>query len=172
MQNLIPFQHFTSPITLKGDIQRLGADLRLKFEISDPLGALGRFTRFSQTGSQIPREDGLWNETCFEMFLRPQGGKAYYEFNFSLKPAWNEYVFQDYRKPQPPTPSDEFRLRQMQWDGRILQIDLYSLKPISQFEASLTAVLKETKGDKHYLALAHKGRKADFHLPESFILKR
>lgn len=172
MQNLIPFQNFPTSMALKGDIQRLGADLRLKFELSDPNRQLGVFSRFSLTGSQIPREDGLWNDTCFEMFLKPIGGKTYYEFNFSLKPAWNQYVFQDYRKPQPPIPSDEFRLRQMQWDGRMLQIDLYSLKPIPTFEASLTAVLKETKGNKHYLALSHKGTKADFHLSESFILQR
>lgn len=172
MQSLIPFQNFSSSVALKGDIQRLGADLRLKFELSDPNRILGNFARFSLTGSQIPREDGLWNDTCFEMFLKPSGGKSYYEFNFSLKPAWNQYVFTDYRKPQPPTQSDEFRLRQVQWDGRILQIDLYSLKPIPSFEASLTAVLKETKGEKHYLALAHKGSKADFHLSDSFILNR
>lgn len=172
MQNLIPFQNFSTSIALKGDIQRLGADLRVKFELSDPTHALGSFPRFNLTGSQISRDDGLWNETCFEMFLKPTGQKTYYEFNFSLKPAWNQYVFQDYRIPQPPTQSDTFRLRQMRWDGHILQVDLYSLTPIANFDASLTAVLKETSGNKHYLALAHKGTRADFHLSESFILNR
>ena len=29
------------------------------------------------------REDGLWQATCFEVFLQPDGGSAYCEFNLS-----------------------------------------------------------------------------------------
>jgi len=172
VQNLIPFQNSPLSLSLKGDIERFGLDLRLKFEIFDPHSLLNKSRAFQLTGDQISRKDGLWNDTCFEMFLRPTGGKTYYEFNFSLIPAWNQYTFQDYRKPQPPQESHFLRLRQMQWDGRKLLVDLYSPTPIPSFEASLTAVLKEKSGAKHYMALSHKGPKADFHLAESFILKR
>ncbi|HBR83499.1 MAG TPA: hypothetical protein DD861_04765, partial [Erythrobacter sp.] len=39
------------------------------------------------------RADGLWQTTCFELFLRPDGGTAYHEFNLSPSERWNAYRF-------------------------------------------------------------------------------
>ena len=39
------------------------------------------------------RADGLWETTCFELFLRPDGGTAYCEFNLSPSERWNAYDF-------------------------------------------------------------------------------
>ena len=172
MQNLIPFQSQILSLSLKADLQRLESKIILVFELSDAYKLVNAPQAFEINGDQVNREDGLWNETCFEMFLRPVGQKKYYEFNFSLKPAWNEYVFTDYRHPQPPTLSHDFALSRMQWDGQKLQVELADLHPQSNYEISITAIIKEKSGTKHYLALAHKGEKPDFHLADSFILKR
>jgi len=39
------------------------------------------------------RADGLWQTTCFELFLRPARQPAYYEFNFSPSGEWAAYGF-------------------------------------------------------------------------------
>lgn len=43
------------------------------------------------------RADGLWQTTCFELFLRRPGERGYMEFNFSPSGQWAAYTFLDYR---------------------------------------------------------------------------
>lgn len=43
------------------------------------------------------RADGLWQRTCFELFLRRPGESGYCEFNFSPSGEWAAYRFDDYR---------------------------------------------------------------------------
>ena len=43
------------------------------------------------------RADGLWQTTCFEMFLRRRGQDGYIEFNFSPSGRWAAYQFDGYR---------------------------------------------------------------------------
>ncbi len=172
VRNLIAFQNPGLPFELKADLQRENRGLQLIFELEDPEKRLNLPGAHIWQGDQVPREDGLWKETCFEMFLRPQGQKIYYEFNFSLLPAWNLYVFQDYREPQPPQRSEDFSLQSMNWNGNRLEISIQTPQALGGFEAGITAVLKEKKIPAHYYALVHLGPKADFHLAESFILKK
>ncbi|NWN33423.1 hypothetical protein GY663_30040, partial [Klebsiella michiganensis] len=44
------------------------------------------------------RTDGLWRRTCFELFIRPEGGEGYFEFNFSPSTQWAAYRFHGYRE--------------------------------------------------------------------------
>lgn len=171
VKNLIPFQNLTLPMSLQADVIRINPNICLKFALNDPEMRIRCPNPFQVSGDQVPRQDGLWKDTCFELFLQPQNQSAYYEFNFSLLPAWNLYRFDRYREPQPPTPNEDFKLRMMKWDGKILTVDLFIQYPIMDLSAGITAVLKEKSGDQHYLALAHKGPKADFHLADSFVLK-
>jgi len=43
------------------------------------------------------RADGLWQRTCFELFLRDPGTGGYLEFNFSPSGEWAAYQFDGYR---------------------------------------------------------------------------
>ena len=43
------------------------------------------------------RTDELWRHTCFEAFVRPLPGEAYYEFNFAPSTQWAAYRFDGYR---------------------------------------------------------------------------
>ena len=43
------------------------------------------------------RADGLWERTCFELFLRDPESGAYLEFNFSPSGQWAAYRFDGYR---------------------------------------------------------------------------
>lgn len=123
---------------------------------------------------QVQREDSLWQHTCFEVFLNPLGMSNYYEFNFSLKPAWNLYHFERYRYPQPPVRSQDFEFKSMVWDHfeNKLKVELINKTKFKKFKVGLTAVIEEKTGEKHYCALAHKNNRADFHMLTSFILER
>ncbi|MDF7777123.1 DOMON-like domain-containing protein [Sphingomonas sp. AOB5] len=48
------------------------------------------------------RTDGLWQRTCFEIFLRDPGTGAYLEFNFSPSGEWAAYRFTGYREGVQP----------------------------------------------------------------------
>lgn len=169
MKALNSFNNSTSDFNLEAEAARDGQSLKLIYKIVDIKNLLNLPASFVGNEKTMPRVDGLWNDTCFEMFLRPSGKKSYYEFNFSLKPAWNEYFFESYRKPQPPQQSHDISLKQIQWDGQNLEIELSRLNPDEKFEISFTAVLKEKSGAIHYMALKHAGSEPDFHHVDSFI---
>lgn len=169
MKALNSFNNSTSDFKLEADVTRNGETLKLVYQIADTKNLLNLPASFEANGSATPRVDGLWNDTCFEMFLRPAGKKSYYEFNFSLKPAWNEYFFESYRLPQPPKQCQDIFLKKIQWNGQLLEVELHGLNPDEKFEISLTAVLKEKSGPIHYMALKHAGREPDFHHIDSFI---
>ena len=63
-------------------------------------GDIGR-VRVSGAGTGR-RADGLWQHTCFEAFIAPQGAAGYYEFNFSPTLDWAAYQFTDYRDGMAP----------------------------------------------------------------------
>lgn len=169
MKALNSFNNSTSDFKLEADANRAGQVLKLVYKIVDVKNLLNLPTSFIGDEKTISRIDGLWNDTCFEMFLRPSGKKCYYEFNFSLKPAWNEYFFESYRKPQPPQQSHDISLKQIHWNGQNLEIELSGLNPDEKFEISFTAVLKEKLGAIHYMALKHAGSEPDFHHVDSFV---
>ncbi len=43
------------------------------------------------------RADDLWQDTCFEVFLRASPESPYYEFNFAPSGQWAAYRFDRYR---------------------------------------------------------------------------
>ena len=119
------------------------------------------------------RADELWRHTCFEAFVRPSTGPAYYEFNFSPSTQWASYQFSGYRSgmrvateisaPRIEMRSDEatFTLQAaLELDGLSSSLDL-----------GLSAVLEETNGHKSYWALAHPPGKPDFHHADCFALE-
>ena len=119
------------------------------------------------------RADELWRHTCFEAFVRPSTGPAYYEFNFSPSTRWAAYRFDSYRggmrvateiaAPRIEVRSDEatFTLQ------AALELDGLS----SPLHLGLSAVLEETNDRKSYWALAHPPGKADFHHADCFALE-
>lgn len=44
------------------------------------------------------RTDGLWQTTCFELFVKVPGGAGYAEFNLSPSERWAAYDFAGYRE--------------------------------------------------------------------------
>ncbi len=117
------------------------------------------------------RADGLWQTTCFELFVKPEGGEAYAEFNLSPSERWAAYDFTGYRegmadRPIPRAPLCTWR------GGRTFAIFDAAIPssalPSLPAAIALTAVLEEKGGVKSYWAAAHPRAKPDFHDPACF----
>lgn len=174
MQKLEPFQ---GPLTLgiEAELSLQGPFITIEFQLDLEKQILGlpESSTIWQP-KQVPREDELWKTTCFEAFLNPVGQSLYYEFNFSLKPAWNLYVFDAYRSPQPPKVSEEFSLESLIWQQshNRIKIQLENKTNFSDFNVGLTAIIEDQDRAKHYFSLKHTEQKPDFHAADSFVLQR
>ncbi len=115
------------------------------------------------------RADGLWQATCFELFVAD--GAGYAEFNFSPSERWAAYDFSAYRegmanRPMPRDPVCTMRRGQ----GLAIfdaEVPLAGLPPLP-WNLGLTAVIEEEGGQKSFWAMAHAPGKADFHHPACF----
>ena len=118
------------------------------------------------------RTDELWRYTCFEAFVRPLPGAAYYEFNFAPSTQWAAYRFDSYRSGmRVATEISAPRIEvQSAPECCTLQasLDLSSLPRNAGWRLGLAAVIEETSGHKSYWALAHPPAKADFHHSDCF----
>jgi len=112
------------------------------------------------------RADGLWQTTCFELFLQVPDEQGYVELNLSPSERWNAYDFSSYRdgmaeRAFPREPACTMR------KGEALAIfDAAvpaSALPPAPWRYNLTAVLEEEGGAKSFWALAHPAGKPDFH---------
>jgi hypothetical protein len=127
--------------------------------------------------AEAARSDELWRHTCFEAFVRPLDGEAYYEFNFAPSAQWAAYRFDGYRNGM--CAAGEIRAPQI---VSRTGPEYYTLQVALEFGGSslldgralgvgLSAVIEETNGQKSYWALAHPPGKPDFHHADCFALQ-
>ncbi len=121
------------------------------------------------------RADELWKTTCFEVFLMPDNGAGYIEFNLSPSFRWAAYGFDGYRTGMrnvalafdpdisitPETPG-HFWLA--------AELDVSSLGS-EDVKMNLTAVIEEKDGAKSFWALAHAVEVPDFHNADCFVAR-
>ena len=130
------------------------------------------------TPSAPERTDELWRRTCFEAFVRPAPGEAYFEFNFAPSRQWAAYRFDAYRAGmsaldgiatpiiEPRASADRFELH--------VTLDLGGWPELAgdgAWRLALSAVIEEAGGRKSYWALTHPPGKADFHHADGFALE-
>ncbi len=118
-----------------------------------------------------PRQDFLWENTCFEVFIGVKGEDYYREINLSPSQAWQAYQFEEYRYPEdmPPQVAYDIELNQLKRThyGLNVSIDLtefmlqHKLKWADLY-LGLSAVLNTSQGQQFY-AMQHSGQQADFH---------
>ena len=111
------------------------------------------------------RRDGLWQSTCFEMFLMRDDGR-YFEFNLSPSSEWAIYAFDSYRNGMSPLEVDippQIEITESVSAFSLeADVDLGQI-PLENLALALCAVIEETGGHKSYWALAHPPGKPDFH---------
>ncbi len=139
-----------------------------------------RFSIFDGQDVVVPvpaspgRTDGLWNTTCFELFVKPCGSTSYVEFNASPSGQWAAYNFDDYREGmKDQSLAVAPNIESVEETGKTLCYDVdvdFSEIPPGAVHLALSAVIEETGGTKSYWALAHPPGAPDFHHPDCFVL--
>ena len=121
------------------------------------------------------RSDRLWENTCFEVFIRPGAGDGYYEFNFAPSTQWAAYHFSRYRGGRRDVTEIDALAIDVQSGARRyalrtrLKLDrLPELARSAAWRLGLSTIIKETNGRKSYWALAHPPGDADFHHADCF----
>ena len=138
----------------------------------------GELSRISiPPAAQTPaRRNGLWEETCFELFLAPKHSDRYWEFNLSPSGLWNVYRFDSYRRgmQEEQTVTALPLLAETRGGSLVLsfETDLSTLiGKDEKAEAGIAAVVRLADGGLTYWALVHPGQKPDFHRRDSFLLE-
>ncbi|MDE2596845.1 MAG: DOMON-like domain-containing protein [Sphingomonadales bacterium] len=117
------------------------------------------------------RADGLWQTTCFELFIKGAAGDGYVEMNLSPSERWAAYDFAGYREGMAERPTARQPVCTLRrgggfaiFDAAVPMADL----PHLPWRFGLSAVIEEEGGCRSYWALAHPAGKADFHAPACF----
>lgn len=117
------------------------------------------------------RADELWKTTCFELFLRPEDGEAYVEFNLSPSERWAAYDFASYREGMADRPASREPDCAMRLGSSFAIFDAAiprDVLPVLPAAANFTCVLEETGGEVSYWSLVHPKDTPDFHAPACF----
>ncbi len=118
----------------------------------------------------IKRADNLWQNTCFEAFLKLKDSSAYLELNLSPFSAYNLYYFDSYRQGMSELGIADIKLDALKEENKYQFIARVELAESYAFEAvSITAILMLNSGETSHWAIKHPAPKPDFHLPDSFI---
>jgi hypothetical protein len=117
------------------------------------------------------RTDGLWRHTCFEAFVCPAPGEAYYEFNFAPSTQWAVYRFDDYRRGM--RAAAEIRAPRIEVEQALERFALHATLqldalPPGRWGLGLAAVIEDASGRLSYWALAHPPGRPDFHRADCF----
>lgn len=170
---LIPHPAHPPGAELSGEavIERAGDRLSLVWRMT---GAVDRL--LVPPPAEPVRTDGLWRQTCFEVFLRTGGGPGYFEFNLSPGGPWAAYRFSGRREGMADLEGVAPRGRAHR-DGSELTVevvidlsDVAALAGAPVWQAAVTVVIEEVDGTKSYWALAHGEGPPDFHDPAGFLL--
>ena len=118
------------------------------------------------------RADGLWQTTCFELFVQSEGMDSYCEFNFSPSFEWAAYEFDRYRDQMRELPFRDPEIGvSSPGNNFFLAVEAFPELPSVNLRLGVSAVLEETDGTKSYWALAHPPGKPDFHHKDCFALE-
>jgi hypothetical protein len=146
-------------------------DLHLSYDLIGDLAQLR--IPVQQTPAAV---DGLWEHTCFEVFVAVEGEAGYHEFNFSPSGQWAAYAFSDYRVRSAWMVSQMPIISIVQTNGHLLLEAVIAAADLplnisgKLFQLGLTAVIEANDGSHSYWALHHRLARPDFHDRAGFIL--
>lgn len=107
------------------------------------------------------RREGLWQSTCFELFVAAGGG-AYREFNFSPSGAWAAYAFDSHRAGMRDADA-KVEIQMLNSDKVLSLIAEIQMELPNPAQIGLTAVILEADGITRYWATAFAPGEPDFH---------
>lgn len=158
--------HLAKSVTgVFADIARDGDDLMLSYRIDAPSGSL-----VWPVDGPADRRDELWLTTCFEVFLAPNPGADYFEYNFAPSGAWAAYRFDAHRSVGMRN-AVIARAPIIKPDGYGVTVSCAPPSDLAgPWRVALTVVVEEQGGPKSLWSLKHPPGKPDFHHPDGFVL--
>lgn len=155
------FNH-RSFVTLTASLQVNNSTLDISWVVNGNISLIN----LSQKANELTKADRLWENTCFEIFLKRRNQKNYFEYNFAPNKSWNCYCFSDYRTGMKPfdikPPLLDFKTSHKLL-AMSVKVDLPAeLINKSDLAVGLTAVLNTADG-LTYWALKHPEATPDFH---------
>ena len=168
---LHPDSTCASVIRIDASVSRQATLLTVRYVLHGNIASLA-----IPPGAAPQRVDGLWQHTCFEVFIRAADAE-YFEFNLSPSTQWAAYRFEAWREGRADaeiaapvvtvtTSADRFELQTV--------IDCTPLAELRTraWRVALSAVIEERLGSStSYWALAHPPGKADFHHTDGFAIE-
>lgn len=171
--SLVPFpgEGFGFVSGISGRLFREGAKLSVVYELRGSLTDL----LIPALAARSERRDGLWQQTCFEMFFRRRPAESYWEVNLSPAGHWNLYAFAGYRQGMREERSGNApafnRREQAGLLSVSLELDISGIVATDDDLAiALSAVVVSGRSIPFCWALHHPAPKPDFHHPGSFVL--
>ena len=172
---LMPFETAGEPAPiLRAGLERTAARLSLRWVLGGAVSSV----RMPARAPAPRRTDDLWKHTCFEAFVGPAGGEAYWEINAAPSGDWNVYRFDGYRhgmRPEPRVATLSSDLERASCGTVTLRasIDVAPLPELvhGELDASLAAVLEAADGTLSYWSVVHAVSRPDFHRRESFVVR-
>jgi hypothetical protein len=169
---LLAHPDLSSPaISIEAEAERSGGRLRLRYRLTGEIAGLR-----IPTPVRAERTDELWRHTCFEAFVAPASGYAYYECNFSPSSQWATYRFGSYRQGMAQAEIEAAPWGQLLVTAQELtlgaEVDLGRMPElVGPWRLNLSAVIEAANGTLSYWALAHPPGRPDFHHADCFALE-
>jgi len=167
-RSLVIHPEFACPAltALEVDVERPGPNrLALTWRLAGDLAGLHLPPRATPA-----RTDELWRRTCFEAFVRPQPGEAYFEFNLAPSTQWAAYAFGGYRQGMADADIAAPAIDITTADGRLTLRTSLDIPSDAPWRLALSAVIEDAAGARSYWALAHPPGRPDFHHAAGFVL--
>ena len=159
--------------SIEATLSRMSGKMNVTYAVE------GELAQLRIAPPRAPRfAEGLWQHTCFELFLRREQADAYHELNFSPSGEWALYPFDRYREASAGrtvscTPATMIHVG----SSTLLLKASIGLQDIDEryadapLQVGVSAVIEGIDGSLSYWALAHPSTKPDFHHPDSFALR-
>lgn len=173
--NLKPFES-SNPraqgVLISTKVSLLDTKLLISFHLTDP----DQKVILQDIKSNPSRVIGLWNQTCFEFFLKCQSTGQYIEFNISPSHDWNIFHFSKLGDELNELSEIQSLIIQSEYKDSsftiLFKADLRNLpnsfNQISDLYISTTAVIN-IEDTLSYWAIKHTDDRPNFHHPESYI---
>ncbi len=166
--HLIPFEKTaqTAKYKLLTELRLIPSGLALRYFVRGPIAEI-HLPKPVKAGAY---QEGLWEETCFEVFLQSEGSSSYIEWNFS--PSGN-YWNMGFSGPR--IRDEQFSslrpLKEIQVKFSETELQLEVEVPLIRLPCQLAActILKFRDQSSSHWALKHADSKPNFHNPKSWV---
>ncbi len=168
----LTLSEFVPDINIAGKVSRQNNNLIINYLLEGDLSILA----IPSLVINPERLDELWQETCFEFFLKLIHTSNYWEFNLAPSGNWNLYHFDDYRQGMKQEIAFKNLPFTIEQNNNSLKLHLaLDLEPIISKEQDLaigiSSVIKTQSANISYWSLIHPQPEADFHSKDSFLIK-